>query len=235
MVGLPIYVHWKLGYFGSIIPNTFFAKGANEPHLAAGLAYLGAFLRSYPQVLLLILCIAIATWFLNPGRRYFFCWYVLISTVAYTTYLVRVGGDFMEYRLMLHLYPLLITGSVVGCLWCAARARGVVVFWVTLAVFCSAFPTRLEMKYYMQSLDEMNQFVGVGMKVAKRLADLPENTRIATTLIGTVGYYSGLYIIDQWGLVDSSASRLPQSVGHSSAAMSNAHLSNASRGRGRTS
>jgi len=38
---------------------------------------------------------------------------------------------------------------------------------------------------------------------------LPPDTVIATTLVGTVTYYSGLRTIDQWGLADRFVAHLP--------------------------
>src|SRR5260221_1324402 len=54
----------------------------------------------------------------------------------------------------------------------------------------------------MQSLGEMVRSGRGGCAVGKPLQVLPRDTTIATTLIGTIGYYSGLPIVDQWGLVD---------------------------------
>jgi hypothetical protein len=61
----------------------------------------------------------------------------------------------------------------------------------------------------MQSLDVMQRYVDQGTSVGQALAALPRDTAVATTLIGTLGYYSGLRIIDQWGLVDSGVRSRP--------------------------
>jgi len=54
----------------------------------------------------------------------------------------------------------------------------------------------LETTHYMQSLDEMNSYAEAGRQVGKALVHLPPQTTVATTLIGTIGYESGLPIID---------------------------------------
>jgi hypothetical protein len=61
----------------------------------------------------------------------------------------------------------------------------------------------------MQTLPEMQHYVDDGTSVGKALARLPPDTVVATTLIGTIGYYSGLRLVDQWGLVDPDVRTRP--------------------------
>src|SRR5205823_4226458 len=41
-------------------------------------------------------------------------------------------------------------------------------------------------------------------------ASLPPDTRIATTLAGTIPYFSGLHTVDQWGINDHYVAHLPE-------------------------
>jgi hypothetical protein len=71
-------------------------------------------------------------------------------------------------------------------------------------------PRYLERSYAMQSLWEMNSFVEIGRETGLRLKEvLPPDTIIATSLAGTIPYYSGLTTIDEFGLNDRFIARQP--------------------------
>jgi hypothetical protein len=110
----------------------------------------------------------------------------------------------MEFRLCLHFLPTIICAGVVALVslvpWTYLNCG---VLTVIILGMCLS-PVRLETSYYMQSLEEMARYVADGTQVGQALRSLPRDTRIATTLIGTVGFYSELPIVDQWGLVDRS-------------------------------
>jgi hypothetical protein len=119
-------------------------------------------------------------------------------------YAVSVGGDFMQYRLMFHVYPLLVAAAVVG-LMLLSRSRA----WIgalsgaALAIASSA-PSVLDAEYHMESLAEMDRCCAQpGITYGRRLAEvLPADTVISTTMAGAIAYYSGLFTIDQLGLTD---------------------------------
>jgi hypothetical protein len=207
---LVLHAAWRLLYYRSWFPNPYFAKAADVPHYDAGLAYLGAFLWSYPAIVVLVAA-AVLFWrrarASNPER-----WYALAALVVallYFMYLVRVGGDFMDYRLGWHILPALALAGIVGLVTLvpAGRAAGCATAATILGLCLS--PVRPESTYAMQSLDTMQRYVDQGTRVGRALAVLPRDTVVATTLIGTIGYYSGLRIVDQWGLVDASVRSRP--------------------------
>ena len=210
--GATLLLHgaWRLLYYRSWFPNTYFAKGADSPHYAAGLAYLWAFVASYP---VLVLLLAAAVYSVLRSREFTpGTWYVVSASAVsllYSVYLVRVGGDFMDFRLGWHFLPALVLAGIIGFVDIApvGLASGCAMAVIILGL-CLA-PVRLEMEYYMQSLDEMRRYVDDGTAVGRALRELPRDTTIATTLIGTVGYYSGLRIVDQWGLVDPDVRSRP--------------------------
>jgi hypothetical protein len=63
-------------------------------------------------------------------------------------------------------------------------------------------PVMVGDRYGFQSLEGMNSMVETeGIPVGKKLGEvLPPDTVVATTLAGTISYYSDLRIVDQWGL-----------------------------------
>ena len=205
--GLLAYAAWKAHYFGSVLPNSYYAKGGGAPHYDAGIAYLRTFLGSYPHVLLALPLVLLSLRRPSPSNHRSFAWYALLGAVGYAMLLARVGGDFMEYRLALHFYPLLLVAALPGFLWVLQALPRVASAWLGLLLVASMMPTGHEMKFYMQTLEEMDGYVDLGARVGQSLAALPDDTKVATTLIGTLGYYSDLHIVDQWGLIDPTTAR----------------------------
>ncbi len=194
---------FRLAYYGALIPNPYYAKGADALHIGAGFAYLWGFLRSYPFVavaIVLAVVVAVRRGTAEPVRR--LAVFTVLTCVAYGGFLVKVGGDFMEYRLALHLMPLIVLTAAVAAMR-SIRSLGLFAAVTLLMVVVGFRPVVLETRYYMQDLAEMDRYVDQGTRVGKALAGLPPDTRIATTLIGTIGYFSDQIIVDQWGLVDA--------------------------------
>ena len=110
---------FRLSYYGSPLPNTFYAKaGSGSPE--TGAHYLLGFLRSGPG--LLLVPALLAAWWeprWRPGAG-------LIA--AYFLYAVLVGGDVFGYRFVLPVLPALIVLAVSGvrAAWQRRREAGLV-------------------------------------------------------------------------------------------------------------
>ena len=139
--------------------------------------------------------------------------YCGLSLVVYTGYVARVGGDFMEYRFMHHVYPLVILLAALGVGRAEPVAREGTLIALALSVAGTAGPRILENRYTMQSLEEMASYAQLGRLVGTALPRvLPEETVIATRLAGALPYYSRLRTVDQWGLNDAAVSRRGDAV-----------------------
>jgi hypothetical protein len=147
------------------------------------------------------------------GRPYhFFAAFLGLDLALRVAYLLKVGGDFMEYRFIWQSYPVLIAAFLVGALEMARRTSVMVpVFATLLALSLVKSDVVLEAKYGMQSAPEMDGYAKLGIRIGRALGDvLPERTVVATTLAGTIGYFGPeLVIIDQWGLNDRYVATLP--------------------------
>ena len=66
-------------------------------------------------------------------------------------------------------------------------------------------PTMIGDRYGFQSLEGMDFMVQTeGIPVGKKLKEvLPNDTVVATTLAGSISYFSELPVVDQWGLSES--------------------------------
>lgn len=120
MPALPIlcvyvpYTLWRVNFYGSFYPNTYYAKVAYLTFYERGWEYLKTYLdifRFAPWTPLLIAG-AVLSGRNNNGR---FLWGTLFATGFVFWYVVRLGGDFMEWRFVTPvtgiLYPSLVIGA----------------------------------------------------------------------------------------------------------------------------
>jgi len=95
---------WKYDYYGDLLPNTLTAKsgGFIVPFLY-GVFYLLAFFASYFGFLLVKRYRKYRSeWFANPQAKL-----VFIPVLVWLLYTCVVGADFMEYRFMVPIIPVL--------------------------------------------------------------------------------------------------------------------------------
>ena len=118
-VALPVLPHlaFRLSYYGELVPNTFYAKSADQAWYPQGLAYAGFFLLQH-WALALALVASVVLLLRRPGgeRRAALGDLLLFggAVLGYGYYVVRVGGDFMHARLLVPV--------VAPSLWLVERA-----------------------------------------------------------------------------------------------------------------
>lgn len=128
-----VYFAWRYAYFGYLLPNVFYAKGAGSiHHLERGAAYVTLFARIFllPALLLLPALPAVIVGHAKRSRVRVAWWLVPIALVvlAYVGYVVYVGGDYMAmFRFMVPIIPMLYLlvqeGARLGCLYSRAWLR----------------------------------------------------------------------------------------------------------------
>jgi arabinofuranosyltransferase len=197
---------WKASYFGSFVPNTYFAKSADLPAWNIGWAFWNAFALSEPGVIgLALLLLALSFRFLRAWMAF-----ALTSLSLYVLYVAKVGGDFMEYRFAYQVIPLLCWSVARGLVELRAEhTRLIAVGLVSACLALGLLPAR-GAPYGFAPLVHMNRLVGEGLTIGARLHEvLPANTRLATTLAGTLPYEWGGFVVDEWGLTDAYVAHLP--------------------------
>lgn len=95
---------WKLGYYGALLPNTFYAKSAHDPYPGQGLYYLALYLSTYWVLAPALLVLPVLPWLRPRGRA---AWLLPGFGLAYAAFVVWVGGDFMFARFLLPITPVL--------------------------------------------------------------------------------------------------------------------------------
>lgn len=224
---------WRMDYYGDIVPNTYWAKRMPQPSMLPGLRYLGVFAVSY-----VVLPLAVAWAFgvagmLRTCRMRAALLHVLVAWWMF--YIVRVGPDFMEFRFLVAMLPI-VGLIVVWALWVAripAWFAPVVAVATLGGSLHHAFtfqertglrlPSRIEtVRDMADHLDHpMQDWRGIGVRLAELFAP-DSGVVLSVGAAGAQPFYAGLETIDNRGLSDRFIARFglpqPYNVGHYRAA-----------------
>lgn len=211
---------FRLAYYGSAVPNTFYAKVPGVP-VELGVRYLADFLADGAGFLLLpAAAAALREPCLRPGALF---------AAVFSAYVVGVGGDaFAHGRFLLPVLGVLVVLAVRGSLRLYEARRGLglasaacvaLAFWVqvyggALSVEGLRESKRAAALRKARRVDAT--FERGGQKKAEVILGRGEPVRlVAATGIGVFGYHSRLPILDLLGLVDETIARGPSAAsGH---------------------
>jgi arabinofuranosyltransferase len=210
------WLTWKLSFYGSVLPNTFYVKVASLNSLKRGLLYVYLFFHSYWLIPFPFLFVLFSRRLWHRRNR---DWLVLaIIILLWLSYVVWVGGDFMEFRFLVPVLPLLFLGIVWLTFVHVRRLK--LQLALILLVFCGSLHHALTfstpaLRYYdvesTQGLSDLlyrdrTDWVGIGNVLGEAFKHNP-NITIGTTAAGAIPYYSGLKTIDILGLNDRWVAR----------------------------
>ncbi len=210
MISIPLAV-FKVVYFGSILPNPFYAKtGWNVEQLVNGLEYTGTFLSQYGFygvgfVLTLIFFKRLS----RPARSIW--WF----SVLYIIYLVVIGGDVLKvHRFFL---PIFGAAAIVTslALWVVTGKHAQKT--VQMVVFTAAIPlialSTILPKYHINTYRFCEKALTAKMSflaTQMRNSDTSDFS-VALSTIGVFGYtLLDHEIIDMLGLTDTTIARHSQ-------------------------
>ena len=206
------WLSWKLAYYGDVLPNTYYAKvlPISLELLAQGLGYGLNFVYSYQLLPILVLAIArYKRWLRREDLLAFIC-----VILAWSAYIVRIGGGFMEFRALVPMLPLAFI--VTTFLIAGVQPRAAQAFLAALVVLGSGFhalnfketgdlETISSLRSHIESESANWPRVGQVLGELFAAADEPKNedpVRIATTAAGAIPYYSQLPTVDMLALND---------------------------------
>ncbi|HEU5181801.1 MAG TPA: hypothetical protein VFW45_13510 [Candidatus Polarisedimenticolia bacterium] len=203
LMSLLVWLGWKMSYYGEILPNTVHVKGAETAVMKMGLQYGYIFVRSYLMVPALLLSAVQARNALrSPGIR------VLgASLAAWAAYVISVGGDFMEFRILVPVLPFFFIVLLAG-LPRSMAVRSTVVASLVLGSLYHASTFRgagaIEPMRNLQAhvLGEDDNWRQIGLDLQRLFATTHPAPLIATTAVGAIPYYSRLPTVDMLGLTD---------------------------------
>lgn len=207
---------WKLSYYGELLPNTFFAKSASGPlqPILYGLFYVVGYLLSYGTFLLVGRFVRYRrSFFAVPGVAALFA-----VVPVWLVYIVYVGADFMEYRFIVILSPLLAMLAA----WLVDRfvnPRSQVLLIGVLLVFSLThrfvapplpFPVLSFRMINHWPTNSATTWYGLGNLLAENFPggpEVPGQPVIAVAPLGVISYFSDLETIDMLGLTDAEVAR----------------------------
>ncbi|MEP6774750.1 MAG: hypothetical protein ABJA50_04065 [Chloroflexota bacterium] len=210
--GLLLALHfvWRYSYYGSWLPNTYYAK-VGVPLgvlLQKGLAYTTDFLAAYALyvaiTVIIILLLARLSGSMPAARKLGVA--ITVTWLAYVTY---VGGDhFAMFRFYVPILPVLAYIFVSFIPWVIARtatfsprSHTLIATLLMVGVFLGNF-----MVYWSHDGERARQEVelaGNWVDVGQWLKDnTPRDSSIASMVIGAISYYSELHTYDLLGLTD---------------------------------
>lgn len=201
------WLYWKYTYYGDLLPNSFYLKGKvfSWEVLKFGIYYLFAFFGGY-YLLVFFVILPFQSGKIFQNR--FIITFVVIL-VAWSAYILKVGGDFMEFRFMVPVLPLL----VITILWSIKQLEGSTARYVCILVILSGTISH-QVTFYsfhgIESIVKLNDHIyksdanwaGIGTKLRQHFYDARDRITIATTAAGAIPYYSELPTIDMLGIND---------------------------------
>ncbi len=217
LVPLLVYLGWKLAYYGSLLPNTFFAKSAYIPYAYQGFRYLAAFyLGSHLWVALLLMLV----WFFRPTddeRVRTMKTFTFVAFVLWHAYILYVGGDYLYGRFMVVFMPLALLAAEnmtftgigrkqamrLAAALLAATACGVQLITPGAGDWCMMDETT-------HSPDSVMNLYRARDRHELRYACLLDAGFAPKILVdGRDGYTVALPAVDRWGLTDPQLGRRP--------------------------
>lgn len=208
---------WRLWYYGSPVPNTFFAKaGGVEVMERWGWPYLTE--ATYTNWFQVAFLLALGGAVLNRA------FLVRNSTTlafafAWCVYVVYVGGDYMPgSRFLAPVLPALYVLAVSGFALLDEALRGRVSFSKKARlVILLTLGSALTAGFVLQASDQMEleasrkannaRLVEYRRSVAEWLQAQEPDGLVAANAVGALGYYSDLRILDMMGLNDAHIAR----------------------------
>jgi arabinofuranosyltransferase len=202
------WVGWASAYYGSAIPNTLKAKAGGLTSLKFGIQYVWLFILSFGLPVLIPATVMRGRELVRSTR-----WRIVVGVIGlWVLYVVLAGGDFMEFRFMVPVLPLL--ACVVAFLVLAVgRMHRAVLVVVLLA--CSLTHLRVDWWGWMSGFDRLKQEVhGLNgrpgwIEAGRRLGHLfaggartADHVVIALQPAGAIPYESNLPTVDILGLND---------------------------------
>lgn len=200
------WLWWRHAYYGDWVPNTFYIKSAGSRWIR-GVYYVGLFGLVYGGWLLLPIC-GIALWRRRLSRN---ARLLGVAGILWCLYVVAVGGDFMEFRMLIQMLPLIAIGGAFVVL--RAVRSNLTRAIVLIVVLCSSALHGLSGISFpgVQSVSNLKlhhrEWKQCAETLAQALGDDLGQTKIAVTCAGIIPYYLHCPAVDLLGLNDREIAR----------------------------
>lgn len=244
LAGFLVFLWWRHWYFGAWMPNTAYVKADLTGFtLLRGWNYAVRFVLHFLSVAVILL--ASAGLISRPRGGPAFVAALMVG--ANFTAAILVGGDFMPFSRMFVVgspFLAVLLACVLSRMWSRATSWRAVAAVIGIGcvvlsmlpvfdVYAVPAPVREHFRYRWSFFREASGYVKLSELAAWRRSKLNcaawarigkalklvanEGDSLVQGGIGAVGYYSGLHIYDQAGLVDPEVARRPPAPGRYSA------------------
>jgi tetratricopeptide (TPR) repeat protein len=219
-----LYFAFRYSYYGYILPNTFYAKtGFSSAYLNSGLEYFLKFNNSY---LYYGAILALPLILFRRKDIFFETSLLYIIIIAYTLYIIFIGGDVLkQHRFFLTIAPLIFILFGKSLSELLNRSRSVLMLTnetltVSLAVIISFVLSYYSYSKQSESLDKDIQSEN-GLVDKMRLAgnwfkqkqqQEGRQLTVAATTIGAISYFSDVTLVDMLGLTDKEIAHNPKTI-----------------------
>lgn len=215
-LGLVAHFAWRFVYYGALFPNTYYAKTGGGPQMwAQGWRNLTGFVTDPGHaVWLAAALVGLLVGLRRPATRRAAA-IVGVPVLIHLAYVISVGGD----GLFVHRFYVPIIAPLaflIGLLFYEesppAAHEGWLVPLAALAILLGATVSVVDFhqKIVPTLRDASLPYQEGNIKLGRILGELEEpDTLIATPSAGAVAFYSGLPIIDMYGLNDAHIARQP--------------------------
>jgi len=211
------WLAWKLQYYGGVLPNTWYVKGASATltRFGAGAVYLATYLQAYALLPLL----ALLAWHGKEAWRSSGLALCLLLVVPWWAYVISVGGDFMEFRFLIPVTPalMLLIAWVWGRLQEVAVRRALLLCCLGASLLhgttfggSSGIESVPVLQGHLTASHE--QWLQVGKALGETFGEAGD-VLIATMPAGAIPYVSKLRTVDMLGLSDHWVARFGDTLG----------------------
>jgi hypothetical protein len=210
------FAAFKLWYYGSLLPNPFYAKTGFAPeYWQSGAEYLWLHVQHLGLwgVLPLVLLFG-----LFSTRRDAPQILPAVLWLVYTVYIIAIGGDVLRaHRFFVPVWPGFAVAVIAGIILLLRRfTRRAVAQGIVLAVVLAlaAYQWWYPQEYFAQSRRLEAGIVDKMRRVAAHMQATDDSAfSVAASTIGRLGYeLSGHPVIDMLGLTDSTVAKHPETI-----------------------
>lgn len=203
------YLMWKVGFYGSIFPNSFNAKVRDLAGIGYGMRYIYLFLICHLLVPFVIVTLWRGVRLFRRDRK---VGYLGLFSLIWMIYTISVGGDFMLFRFLVPVLPFMMiaVSSVLKDSFLNRKTLFALVLALSLGNLNAYFALGNVINGYglenIRSLrDHLNSpsqnWIGIGRKLGEMFGGT--DVLISAGAAGAIPYYSKLNSVDFCGLCDA--------------------------------
>jgi len=218
LVPTALFILWRLSYYGYPFPNTAYAKtGFSSAYMAAGWTYFKNFFEAY---MLFGIVFALPLYLLRKKENFFEISLMYLLTIAYSVYIIAVGGDVLkQFRFFLPILPLIyiLFGKFLEDIAFRFKNKSTgLALALVVSIAIGLFNYNSQKDAIKKDVETENGLVEK-MKLAgswfnKKQSQLGRPLVLAATTIGAVSYFSDVVVIDMLGLTDETIAHKPLQV-----------------------